>query len=83
MGGAWCSIPAPHEWQNVNWTGRPWHEAVVYELHAGAMGGFTGISGQLERLADLGFTAIEIMPIADLPRAAQLGLRRRAPVRTR
>ena len=59
--------PRAHEWYNVTWTGRPWHEAIVYELHAGAMGGFSGIGDQLERLRDIGFTAIEIMPIADFP----------------
>ena len=47
--------------------GRPWHEAVVYELHPGAFGGFDGIREQLPRLAALGVTAIELMPIADFP----------------
>ena len=47
--------------------GRPWHEAVVYELHPGAFGGFDGIRAQLPRLAALGVTAVELMPIADFP----------------
>ena len=65
----WSVVLDPHayEWQNVGWNGRSWREAIVYELHAGAMGGFSGVTGQLERLADLGFTTIEIMPIADFP----------------
>jgi maltooligosyltrehalose trehalohydrolase len=56
-----------YPWQHKNWLGRPWHEAVIYELHAGAFGGFNGISQQLPRLKALGVTAIELMPIADFP----------------
>jgi malto-oligosyltrehalose trehalohydrolase len=56
-----------HEWQFTLWRGRPGHEAVVYELHAGALGGFRGVSARLEALRDLGITAIELMPIADFP----------------
>jgi maltooligosyltrehalose trehalohydrolase len=59
--------PRAHEWHFIDWRGRPWHEAVIYELHAGAMGGFRGVSDKLEALRDLGFTAIELMPIADFP----------------
>jgi maltooligosyltrehalose trehalohydrolase len=59
--------PNAYEWKNTAWQGRPWHEAVVYELHAGAMGGFSGIRQRLGELKDLGFTAIEIMPVADFP----------------
>ena len=59
--------PLAYRWQNPGWTGRPWHEAVVYELHPGAFGGFDGIRAQLPRLAALGVTAIELMPIADFP----------------
>ena len=58
----------PHyAWRHEDWKGRPWHETVVYELHPGAIGGFAGISEQLERLAKLGVTAVELMPIADFP----------------
>lgn len=59
--------PAAYEWQNTNWQGRPWHEAVVYELHPGAMGGFAGVTEKLRSLAALGVTAIELMPVADFP----------------
>ena len=54
-------------WQCPAWRGRPWHEAVIYELHAGALGGFNGVCAELPRLAELGVTAIELMPIADFP----------------
>ena len=59
--------PRAYTWQHAAWRGRPWHEAVVYELHAGALGGFDGVRAVLPRLADLGVTAIELMPIADFP----------------
>ena len=59
--------PAAFVWKNADWANRAWHEAVIYELHPGAFGGFTGIMGQLGRLRDLGVTAIELMPIADFP----------------
>ena len=54
-------------WIHQDWRGRPWSETVIYEVHAGAFGGFTGISKQLARLAALGITAIELMPIAEFP----------------
>ena len=65
--------PRAFAWQHGGWKGRPWHEAVVYELHPGAFGGFDGIRAQLPRLAALGVTAIELMPIADFPGAHNWG----------
>ena len=59
--------PRAFAWQHGQWMGRPWQEAVVYELHPGAFGGFDGIRAQLPHLAALGVTAIELMPIADFP----------------
>src|SRR5262249_27654117 len=47
--------------------GRPWHETVLYEVHCGTMGGFHGVRRALPRLAGLGVTAIELMPINDFP----------------
>ncbi len=58
---------AAYDWRNGSWRGRPWHEAVVYELHPGAIGGFEGIRARLPGLRQLGVTAIELMPIADFP----------------
>jgi len=54
-------------WRNPLWTGRPWQEAVIYELHAGLFGGFNGIQDALPRLRSLGVTAVQLMPIADFP----------------
>jgi maltooligosyltrehalose trehalohydrolase len=59
--------PAAFVWANDGWMGRPWHEAVIYELHPGTFGGFDGIRAELPRLAALGVTVIELMPIADFP----------------
>ncbi len=61
--------PAGYVW-NTPWAGRPWHEAVVYELHVGAFtttGTFRAAIARLDHLAALGVTAIEIMPVADFP----------------
>ncbi len=57
--------PAAYRWRCENWRGRPWEETVLYELHAGLLGGFRGISNALPGLAELGITAVELMPIAE------------------
>ncbi len=59
--------PDGYAWRHGDWRGRPWHEAVVYELHPGAFGGFAGIARRLPELKELGVTAVELMPIADFP----------------
>ena len=59
--------PRAYRWKHAAWRGRPWHEAVLYELHAGAYGGFAGVQAALPGLAALGVTAIELMPINDFP----------------
>ncbi|HEX4504857.1 MAG TPA: malto-oligosyltrehalose trehalohydrolase, partial [Alphaproteobacteria bacterium] len=59
--------PDAYDWQCVSWLGRPWEEAVIYELHAGVMGGYAGVARRLPALARMGITAIELMPIAEVP----------------
>ena len=59
--------PRAYVWRNADWRGRPWHETVLYEVHVGALGGFTAVERDLPRLLDLGVTAVELMPIADFP----------------
>jgi maltooligosyltrehalose trehalohydrolase len=59
--------PGDYQWQHAEWQGRPWHEAVIYELHVGALGGFDAVAARLPALAALGITAIELMPVADFP----------------
>jgi malto-oligosyltrehalose trehalohydrolase len=65
--------PATYRWRHPDWRGRPWQETVLYELHAGAFGGFAGVARELARLADLGITAVELMPIAEFPGARNWG----------
>lgn len=62
--------PLGFDWQDQDWRGRPWAEAVIYELHLGAFtseGSFRAAQGRLGYLAELGVTAIELMPVADFP----------------
>ena len=59
--------PHAYQWRHTNWCGRPWYDAVIYELHVGALGGFEGVEQQLARLAGLGVTAIELMPLSQFP----------------
>ncbi|WP_085639046.1 MULTISPECIES: malto-oligosyltrehalose trehalohydrolase [unclassified Pseudomonas] len=59
--------PHAYAWRHTTWHGRPWNEAVIHELHVGAMGGFAEVEQHLQRLAGLGFTAIELMPVAQFP----------------
>jgi maltooligosyltrehalose trehalohydrolase len=62
--------PGGYEWRDGAWKGRPWEECVLYELHIGAFtqeGTFRSAIERLDYLAELGITAIEIMPVADFP----------------
>ena len=62
--------PHAYEWRDRDWCGRPWAEAVIYELHVGAFtreGTFAGIIAHLDYLVELGVTAMELMPVADFP----------------
>ena len=59
--------PLAYAWQHSTWLGRPWNEAVIYELHVGALGGFSAVERHLARLVELGVSAIELMPIAQFP----------------
>jgi len=58
------------DWDDETWRSRVWEEAVIYELHVGTFspkGTFAGVEERLEYLANLGVTAIELMPVADFP----------------
>ncbi|NKC31995.1 malto-oligosyltrehalose trehalohydrolase [Falsiroseomonas selenitidurans] len=68
--------PAAHRWTDAAWHGRPWAEAVLYELHIGAFtpeGSFRAAIERLPHLAALGVTALQIMPVADFPGARNWG----------
>lgn len=62
--------PAAFAWADGEWRGRPWEEAVIYELHVGCFtpaGTFAAVVERLDELAELGVTVIELMPVADFP----------------
>ena len=65
----WSLVVDQHAyaWQTPQWLGRPWHEAVFYELHVGLLGGFAGVLARLPELQRLGVTAIELMPLGEFP----------------
>ncbi len=68
--------PDAFDWTDAAWRGRPWREAVVYELHLGTFtreGTYRAAMGELARLRDLGITAIEFMPLADFAGARNWG----------
>ncbi len=57
-------LATAHAWHTDDWQGRPWADAVLYEVHVGACGGYAGLQAQLPRLAAMGITALELMPVA-------------------
>ena len=62
--------PQQYIWHDAGWQGRPWEDAVIYELHVGAFspqGTFKAITERLDYFVQLGITAIECMPIAQFP----------------
>lgn len=62
--------PDNYSWNDGGWAGRPWSEAVIYELHVGTFtpdGTYQGVIEKLDHLVDLGVTAIELMPVAASP----------------
>ncbi|EPX83113.1 maltooligosyl trehalose hydrolase [Rubellimicrobium thermophilum DSM 16684] len=69
MGPSRLVDPAAYAWRR-SWPGRPWEDAVLYELHIGTFtpeGTFAAARRRLPRLADLGITALELMPVAHFP----------------
>jgi maltooligosyltrehalose trehalohydrolase len=61
----WSVLVAPeaYPWRHPDWPGRPWREAVLYEVHCGLLGGLRGVTEQLPRIAELGVTALQLMPL--------------------
>ncbi|WP_255428323.1 malto-oligosyltrehalose trehalohydrolase [Ramlibacter cellulosilyticus] len=59
--------PRQFEWDPA-WSGRPWPETVLYELHVGTFtpeGTFAAAAERLQGLVDTGVTAVELMPVAN------------------
>ena len=62
--------PLAYTWSGARWSGRPWTDAVVYELHVGsftAEGTFAAARQRLPDLAELGITVLQLMPLAAFP----------------
>ena len=57
--------PLAYRWRQPEWRGRPWEEMVIYELHVGAIGGYANVARRLAHIAELGATAVELMPLND------------------
>lgn len=58
------------DWHDAGWRGRALDEYILDELHVGTYtseGTFAALVPHLDRLADLGITAIELMPVAQFP----------------
>jgi maltooligosyltrehalose trehalohydrolase len=54
-------------WSDQSWHGLPLERYILYELHVGTFtneGTFDAVIPRLKELADLGVTAIELMPVA-------------------
>jgi maltooligosyltrehalose trehalohydrolase len=62
--------PTRFAWTDGRWRGVRPDELVIYELHVGTFtleGTFAAAAQRLPALAELGVTAVEIMPVADFP----------------
>ncbi len=62
--------PGALTWTDGGWIPPAAADAVVYELHVGTFtqaGTFDAAIGHLPALAELGFTVIEVMPVAEFP----------------
>ncbi|HEX2862254.1 MAG TPA: alpha-amylase family glycosyl hydrolase, partial [Lacunisphaera sp.] len=63
-------VSSQFAWTDQAWRGRPVRELVIYEMHLGTFtpeGTWHAAAEQLPKLVELGITAIEIMPIAEMP----------------
>jgi len=61
---------AAFAWSDQAWQGIPQEQLVIYELHVGSFspaGTFDAIIPRLAALAELGITAIELMPVGQFP----------------
>jgi len=57
-----------YQWRAQDWQGRPWQQAVLIETHVGTFtpeGTYGAMIERLDHLVATGFTALELMPLAD------------------
>ena len=62
--------PGEYRWHSGAWTPPPLEALVIYELHVGTFtpqGTFASAAGRLGQLAELGVTAVELMPVSAFP----------------
>ncbi len=69
-GPSMVTDPEAHAWSASEWRGIPLASYVLYELHVGTYtpeGTFDAVIPHLDYLADLGVTAVELMPVSQFP----------------
>lgn len=57
-----------YQWRARDWRGQPWRNTVLIETHVGTFtpeGTYRAMIGRLDDLVATGFTALELMPLAD------------------
>jgi maltooligosyltrehalose trehalohydrolase len=62
--------PSTYRWSDAGWSGLDPRALAVYELHVGTFtpeGTFAAAARRLPALAELGITAVELMPVAAFP----------------
>ena len=62
--------PLRYEWKDKGWCGITADGQVFYEMHLGTFtpeGTYAAAAARLPELAELGITAVEVMPVADFP----------------
>ena len=63
-------------WDDLDWSGLPLQQYLLYELHVGTFtpeGSFSAAIAHLGELRDLGITAVELMPVAQFPGSRNWG----------
>jgi maltooligosyltrehalose trehalohydrolase len=69
--GSSCVIdPTQFRWTDSNWPGISLKGQVIYEMHVGTFtneGTWRAAAQQLDELARIGITVVEMMPVADFP----------------
>jgi maltooligosyltrehalose trehalohydrolase len=69
-------VDSSFRWSDGAWKGLPLERYVFYELHVGTFspeGTFDAVISRLAGLADLGVTALELMPVAQFPGSRNWG----------
>ena len=64
-------------WSDAGWLGVALQDTILYELHVGTFtpeGTFAAAADRLHDLKELGITAIELMPMGDVPGAVSMGI---------